>query len=75
MVWCILWSTGPTLSLAAASKGGGAYYVVSRSLGVEIGGSIGIPLCLSRVLSIALYTIGFTESGGAASKAMPLSWP
>jgi len=58
-------ATGLSLSAIATNmhvKGGGAYYVVSRSLGLEIGGSIGIPLCLSQVLSIALYVIGFTES-------------
>ena len=43
-------------------KGGGAYYLISRSLGLEIGGSIGIPLYLSQVISVALYILGFVES-------------
>ncbi len=41
---------------------GGAYYMISRSLGIETGGAIGIPLYLAQALSIALYTIGFAES-------------
>lgn len=43
-------------------EGGGAYFLISRSLGKEIGGSIGIPLYLSQVLSVSLYVIGFIES-------------
>ncbi len=38
---------------------GGAYYMISRSLGIEVGGAIGIPLYLVQGLSIALYTVGF----------------
>lgn len=41
---------------------GGAYYMISRSLGIEIGGAIGIPLYLAQALSIALYIVGFAES-------------
>ena len=41
---------------------GGAYYMISRSLGVESGGAIGIPLYLAQGLSVALYTVGFAES-------------
>jgi amino acid transporter len=40
---------------------GGAYAIVSRSLGLEIGGAIGIPLYLSQALSVAFYITGFTE--------------
>jgi amino acid transporter len=43
-------------------RAGGAYYMISRALGVEIGGAIGIPLYLAQALSVALYTIGFAES-------------
>jgi amino acid transporter len=42
--------------------GGGAYYMISRSLGAEVGGSIGIPLYLAQALVISLYIVGFTES-------------
>lgn len=41
---------------------GGAYYMISRSLGIETGGAVGIPLYLAQALSVALYTLGFAES-------------
>jgi amino acid transporter len=40
---------------------GGFYSLISRSLGLEAGGAIGIPLYFSQTFSIALYIIGFTE--------------
>ena len=43
-------------------RAGGAYYMISRSLGVETGGAVGIPLFFAQALSVALYTIGFAES-------------
>jgi len=64
-------STGITLltalSIAAIATDqrvriGGAYYMISRSLGIESGGAIGIPLYLAQALSVALYTVGFAES-------------
>ena len=36
--------------------------MISRALGIEVGGAIGIPLYLAQALSVALYTIGFAES-------------
>ncbi|MDD5722237.1 MAG: hypothetical protein PHY29_00710 [Syntrophales bacterium] len=42
--------------------GGGAYYIISRSLGLEIGGAIGLPLFLSQVFSVTLYAFGLAES-------------
>ena len=41
---------------------GGAYYMISRSLGIETGGAVGIPLFVAQGLSVALYTVGFAES-------------
>ena len=41
---------------------GGAYFMVSRVLGFQTGGSIGVPLYISQALSIALYVLGFTEA-------------
>jgi len=41
---------------------GGAYFVISRSLGIEIGGAIGLPLFLSQALSVTLYAYGLAES-------------
>ncbi len=43
-------------------RGGGAYYMISRSLGIETGGAVGIPLYFAQAISVALYTIGFAES-------------
>lgn len=40
---------------------GGSYAIISRSLGLEIGGAIGIPLYLSQALGASMYIIGFTE--------------
>jgi amino acid transporter len=56
-----------SLSVAAIAtdqrvRTGGAYYMISRSLGLEAGGAIGIPLYLAQCLSVPLYTIGFAES-------------
>jgi amino acid transporter len=38
---------------------GGAFSVISQSLGLEVGGSIGIPLYLSQTLAVAMYIFGF----------------
>lgn len=43
-------------------KGGGDYYLISRTLGVEFGGAIGIVLFLAQAVSIAFYCIGFGEA-------------
>ena len=41
---------------------GGAYFIISRSLGLEIGAAIGIPLFFSQTLSVTLYAYGLAES-------------
>jgi solute carrier family 12 sodium/potassium/chloride transporter 2 len=43
-------------------RAGGAYYMISRSLGIESGGAVGIPLYFAQAISVALYTIGFADS-------------
>jgi solute carrier family 12 (sodium/potassium/chloride transporter), member 2 len=40
---------------------GGAYSIISKSLGLEVGGSIGIPLYLSQALAVSMYIFGFRE--------------
>lgn len=58
-------TTGLSVSSVASDKkigAGGIYYVLSRSMGVPIGGSIGIALYVGTAFSIALYLIGFAES-------------
>ena len=60
--------TGLSLSSIATSmdvRAGGNYYLISRSLGLEIGGAIGIPLYLSQAISVAFYIIGFVEAMAA----------
>ena len=43
-------------------QGGGAYFIISRSFGFNIGGSIGIALFLSQAISVAFYIIAFAEA-------------
>lgn len=61
----ITFLTGLSISQIATDQRvriGGAYYMISRSLGIEAGGAVGIPLYFAQALSVALYTIGFAES-------------
>ena len=48
-------------------EGGGAYYIISRSFGLNIGGAIGVALFLSQAISVAFYIIAFTA-------AIPIDW-
>ncbi len=43
-------------------QGGGAYFIISRSFGLNIGGAIGITLYLSQAISVAFYIIAFGEA-------------
>lgn len=43
-------------------EGGGEYYIISRSFGINIGASIGIALYLSQAISVAFYVIAFGEA-------------
>lgn len=61
------------LSIAAISTntqvhGGGAYYLISRVLGPEFGGAIGITLFFAQTLSVPFYILGFAE---AISQSIP----
>ncbi len=58
------------ISLAAIAtnidvKGGGDYYLISRTLGLEFGGAIGIVLFVAQSVSVAFYSIGFAEATAA----------
>lgn len=60
-------TTLTSLSLSAIAtntrvKGGGAYFLISRSLGVEFGGAIGVVFFLAQAISVAMYVIGFSEA-------------
>ncbi|PJB78883.1 MAG: amino acid permease, partial [Armatimonadetes bacterium CG_4_9_14_3_um_filter_58_7] len=55
------------LSISAIStntrgRGGGAHFLISRSLGPEFGGSIGLALFTAQTLSVPFYILGFAES-------------
>lgn len=41
---------------------GGAYFIISRSLGLGVGAAIGVPLFLSQAISVTLYAYGLAES-------------
>ena len=43
-------------------KVGGVYFMISRVLGLNFGGSIGITLFLAQAVGVAFYVIGFTEA-------------
>lgn len=53
-------------------RGGGAYFMISRVLGPEFGGSIGLALFFAQALSVPFYLLGFAE---AFTKAFPSMEP
>ncbi|MFY0675636.1 MAG: amino acid permease, partial [Bacteroidia bacterium] len=58
-------TTGLSISSMATDKkveAGGPYYIISRSLGLPIGGTLGLALFVGLSFSISLYLIGFSES-------------
>ena len=69
---CAIWAVGfavtvlTALSLSAiltnnTQKTGGSYFMVSRSLGPEFGGAIGVVFFLAKSVVAAVYAIGFAE--------------
>src|SRR6056297_3532315 len=54
--------TGLSLSSIATNirvGAGGAFNIISQSLGLEVGGSVGVPLYLSQALAVSMYIFGF----------------
>ncbi|MBN1436425.1 MAG: amino acid permease [Sedimentisphaerales bacterium] len=56
-----------SLSISAVSTntpvaGGGAYFLISRSLGPEFGATIGLALFVAQAISVPFYILGFTEA-------------
>ncbi|MFA5588222.1 MAG: amino acid permease, partial [Mariniphaga sp.] len=43
-------------------EGGGEYFIISRSFGLNIGATIGVALFFSQSISVAFYVIAFTEA-------------
>ena len=56
--------TGLSLSSIATNtqiKAGGAYAIIARSLGLEIGTTVGLALYFAQTLAITMYIFGFRE--------------
>ena len=69
-----------SLSMAAVAtnirvKVGGVYYIISRTLGAQYGGAIGIVLYLAQAVSVAFYCIGFGEVLSALFPGAPALLP
>ncbi len=61
----ITFLTGLSISAMATNMkvgGGGAYYIIARSLGLEAGAAVGLPLFFARAIGVAFYIAGFTEA-------------
>ena len=57
--------TATSLSAIATNgevEGGGAYFLISRSLGAESGGAIGLVFAVANAVSVSMYLIGFSET-------------
>ncbi|MBF0468359.1 MAG: amino acid permease [Desulfamplus sp.] len=72
-------SVTTALSLSSIStnmrvKGGGAYYLISRSLGVESGGVIAIFFYVAQAVAVTMYVIGFAEALFSAFPGMDISF-
>jgi amino acid transporter len=76
----ITFLTGLSISAISTNtdvEGGGAYFLISRSLGPEFGGAIGLALFLAQALAVPFYILGFVEAvvatfPGAAAYFLPL---
>lgn len=65
-------ATGLSVSSIATNRtvgAGGAYYMISRSLGSSVGAAVGLPLFFAQALSVTFYVVGFTESLDVLLKA------
>lgn len=71
----IVLATAVSMSAIATNtpvRGGGAYFLISRALGPQFGGAIGIALYLAQALSVPFYLLGFTQ---ALVRSVPAAQP
>ncbi|XP_030635260.1 solute carrier family 12 member 3-like [Chanos chanos] len=72
LTWVIIFMSVLVTSITALSvsaistngkvKSGGAYFMISRTLGPELGGPIGMVFSFANALACALNTVGFSET-------------
>ena len=58
-------TTGLSVSSIATDKrvkAGGSYFIISRSLGLPLGGTVGLALFVGLSFGVSLYLVGFSES-------------
>lgn len=73
----ITFLTGLSISALATNmrmKGGGAYFMLSRSFGAEAGAAMGIPLALSQAIGVSFYLSGFAEALTQSGLPVVASW-
>lgn len=62
--FCITGATGLSMSTFVTNirvGPGGAFSMISQSLGLEVGGAVGTPLYISQALVVVMYIFGFRE--------------
>ncbi|KTF89801.1 hypothetical protein cypCar_00048038 [Cyprinus carpio] len=62
VVTCITGLSTSAIATNGFVRGGGAYYLISRSLGPEFGGSIGLIFAFANAVAVAMYVVGFAET-------------
>jgi len=74
MSTAITFLTGLSISALATNMrvgGGGTYYIISRSLGLEAGAAVSLPLYFAQSLGISFYIAGFAEAFVAVFPFLP----
>ncbi len=64
LTYAIITCTALSMSIIISNLRTGAcsaYSIIAQSLGLEVGGSVGLPLYLSQALSVTIFIIGFRE--------------
>jgi amino acid transporter len=50
-----------TIASNGAMQGGGSYFLISRSLGPEFGGAVGLQFYFLYMVGVSMYLVGFAE--------------